>query len=61
MPCGRRPDKPSLTTTPETRLKMVELSIRDLYPVDYPIKTSDVEVKNGEAMQTADLIKQLIK
>ena len=50
VPCGTRKDKPSLTTSPEMRLQMVELAIKDFFPPDYPIKTSDIEVKNGETI-----------
>ena len=46
VPCGSRPDKPSLRPAKE-RLKMVQLAIEDSFPKDFPIKTNDIEVKHG--------------
>lgn len=41
------------------RLEMCKLSIQDYFPWDYPVKTCDIEVKNGASIPTYFLMKKL--
>lgn len=36
---------------------MVDLAIKDYFPDNYPIKSSDIEVLNGETIPTYFLMK----
>ena len=44
VPCGTRPDKPSLVTPPQVRQAMLQLAITDLLPAEFPVRVSDIEV-----------------
>jgi len=58
MPCGDRKDK-NLVVTGERRLQMLNLGIRDLVPSDFPLKTSDFEIRHPEYLPTYTVMKML--
>ena len=59
VPCGSRPDKPSLRTPAATRLAMVEQAIADTFPEGCPVKAHDIEVQNGPSIPTYFMILEL--
>ena len=51
-PCGPRPDKPDMGTTPQQRLIMCEIAVNTTVSATFPIAVTDHEV--GAAMATYD-------
>eukprot|EP00811_Abedinium_folium_P004155 NODE_13823_length_1144_cov_15.960669.p1 GENE.NODE_13823_length_1144_cov_15.960669~~NODE_13823_length_1144_cov_15.960669.p1 ORF type:complete len:245 (-),score=34.40 NODE_13823_length_1144_cov_15.960669:282-1016(-) len=58
VPCGARPDKPNMITTPEERYTMCEIAVNSTVSPTFPIKVSDHEVRNG-SMATYDSLRWL--
>ena len=58
VPCGERTDKRNFTT-PQQRFEMAQLAIADFYPNDFPVRVNPIEVENGAALQTANLMDRL--
>mmetsp|Transcript_10801 Transcript_10801/g.31234 ORF Transcript_10801/g.31234 Transcript_10801/m.31234 type:complete len:248 (-) Transcript_10801:26-769(-) len=59
VPCGKRPDKPKLKTPPVDRYIMCQIAVNTTFSPDFPIKVSDVECFEPEAMFTYDLLCKL--
>lgn len=55
VPCGPRPDKPHLSGAVE-RYVMVQLAVNTAFSPDLPVKVSDVEVLEKEALATYDTL-----
>jgi nicotinic acid mononucleotide adenylyltransferase len=60
VPCGNRKDKNNKVSS-EMRLQMCENAIKDYFPSNFPVKTCDIEVRNGESIPTYFLMKELEK
>jgi len=58
VPCGPRPDKPALQP-PLTRYCMCQLAVHSSYSSSMPVRVSDLEVFEPEAMATYDALKKL--
>ena len=58
IPCGSRPDKPSLLSA-DHRLEMCRRAVLDFFPKDYPVKVDGIEVENGSQIKTYDLLQKL--
>jgi len=56
-PCGPRPDKPKMKTTPEQRYTMCEIAVNTMVSANFPIKVTPHEVK--ETMATYDSLSWL--
>lgn len=56
VPCGPRPDKPSLKTPPIDRYCMCQLACNTVFAGKFPVKVSDIECFSGEAFFTYDLL-----
>lgn len=52
MPCGPRPDKPDMGTTPQQRMIMCEIAVNTTVSATFPISVTDHET--DEAMATYD-------
>jgi len=59
VPCGRRPDKPSLKTPYLHRLIMCHLAINTSFGSSFPIRACDIEMGEDEALSTYHLMKRL--
>jgi len=59
VPCGFRPDKPKLKTPPLDRYIMCQLAVNTTFSPDFPIKVSDIELPEPEALYTYDLLSTL--
>jgi len=46
-PCGPRPDKPKMKTSPEHRTAMCEIAINSAVSLDFPIRVTDHEAIRG--------------
>lgn len=57
VPCGLRPDKPH-ATKPEQRLAMLHLAFKDSFADNFPVRIDPVEVENGAAISTFDLMQR---
>ena len=55
VPCGLRADQPQLSS-PEHRLEMTNLAVKQFFGEKYPVKVDDIEVKNGESIPTIELL-----
>ena len=58
IPCGTRPDKPSLLAA-EDRFEMCQRAVNDFFPKDFPVKVDDIEIQNGTQIKTYDLLQKL--
>ena len=58
IPCGERPDKPHISAS-KHRLAMTKQAVKEFMPKNFPIKVSDIEVRNGKSIPTYYLMKQL--
>jgi len=56
VPCGPRPDKPSLKTPALDRLCMAKIALSTVFTVDFPVRVSHVECFATEAFYTYDLL-----
>jgi nicotinic acid mononucleotide adenylyltransferase len=62
IPCGPRPDKPSLKTPAVHRLIMCHLAVNASFGTRFPIKVNDIETRDGGvALGTYDLMSRLKK
>jgi len=61
VPCGPRPDKPSLKTPALERFIMCHLAVNGTFGPRFPVKVCDVEVRLPEALATLPLINLLEK
>jgi len=59
VPCGKRPDKPKLKTDPLDRYIMCQIAVNTMLSPDLPVRVSDVECFEPEAMFTYDLLCKL--
>eukprot|EP00754_Rhynchopus_humris_P005457 Rhum_TRINITY_DN12725_c0_g1::Rhum_TRINITY_DN12725_c0_g1_i1::g.53990::m.53990/K00969/nadD; nicotinate-nucleotide adenylyltransferase len=59
VPCGPRPDKPSLTTSSLDRYVMCQMAVNTTFTPDFPIAVSQAEVGLEKAMATYDLLTML--
>lgn len=57
IPCGYRPDKPGITA-PDHRLNMLKLALKDTKNCP-GIKINQIEIENGDAIPTFELIQKL--
>jgi len=61
IPCGPRPDKPSLKTSAIDRFIMCHLAINGTFGPRFPVKVCDIEVMLPEALASLPLINLLEK
>mmetsp|Transcript_131533 Transcript_131533/g.281174 ORF Transcript_131533/g.281174 Transcript_131533/m.281174 type:complete len:590 (+) Transcript_131533:52-1821(+) len=61
VPCGPRPDKPGLTTSPMDRFCMCKVAVNTVFTIHLPIKVSRVECFSEQAFYTYDLLCTLRK
>jgi len=59
VPCGKRPDKPKLKTSPLDRYVMCQIAVNAAFAPDFPIRVSDIECFEPEALYTYDLLCKL--
>merc|ERR1719329_1706728 len=59
VPCGARPDKPSLRTPYRHRLLMCHQSVDTNFGSRFPIRVSDIEMLEPRAMPCYDLMHKL--
>merc|ERR1719359_1907496 len=60
VPCGPRKDKPDLRS-PLIRYCMCEIAVNTSFSSSFPVRVSDIEVKEPKAMKTYDLLTELKK
>lgn len=59
VPCGPRPDKPNLKTPAVDRYCMCQVAVNTSFSQRFPVKVSDVECFEHEALYTYDLLCRL--
>ena len=59
VPCGPRPDKPSLKTPSADRVSMARLAVGEYFPSHWPISVCDAEANLPEALPTIELLELL--
>jgi nicotinate (nicotinamide) nucleotide adenylyltransferase len=59
VPCGSRPDKPSLRTPYMHRLLMCHLAVNTTFGSTFPIRVCDIEMGQPEALATYHLMIRL--
>mmetsp|Transcript_16331 Transcript_16331/g.34618 ORF Transcript_16331/g.34618 Transcript_16331/m.34618 type:complete len:277 (-) Transcript_16331:1249-2079(-) len=59
VPCGTRPDKPSLRTPYLHRLIMCHLAINTSFGSNFPIRACDIEMGEDSALSTYHLMQRL--
>lgn len=59
VPCGIRPDKPSLKTAYMHRLHMCHLAVNTTYGARFPMRVCEIEMEQESAFMTLDLMKNL--
>jgi len=59
VPCGKRPDKPSLRTAYLHRLTMCHLAVNTSFGSSFPIFVCDIEMGEEQALSTWHLMKRL--
>jgi len=59
VPCGRRPDKPSLKTPYMHRLIMCHLAVNTTFGSSFPIRVCDIEMAEEQALSTYHLMERL--
>eukprot|EP00299_Pterocystis_sp_00344_P011462 c5353_g1_i6.p1 GENE.c5353_g1_i6~~c5353_g1_i6.p1 ORF type:complete len:224 (-),score=32.84 c5353_g1_i6:118-789(-) len=59
-PCGPRPDKPNMTTTPLHRLVMCHLAVEDYFDSTFPVKVCDYEIGLPRAKGTWSLMEHFV-
>ena len=55
LPCGSRPDKPSLKTSVADRFLMTHLAVESTFTREFPLRVCDIERNVDAAYQTVDL------
>eukprot|EP00448_Togula_jolla_P008838 CAMPEP_0170595158 /NCGR_PEP_ID=MMETSP0224-20130122/14402_1 /TAXON_ID=285029 /ORGANISM="Togula jolla, Strain CCCM 725" /LENGTH=270 /DNA_ID=CAMNT_0010919299 /DNA_START=14 /DNA_END=826 /DNA_ORIENTATION=- len=61
VPCGTRPDKPTLKTPYRHRLMMCNLAVDTSFGSRFPIRVCDVEMLEPSALPTYDLLHRLME
>eukprot|EP00298_Acanthocystis_sp_HF-20_P025241 c37073_g1_i1.p1 GENE.c37073_g1_i1~~c37073_g1_i1.p1 ORF type:complete len:280 (+),score=105.80 c37073_g1_i1:50-841(+) len=61
VPCGPRPDKPSLSTPGIERTMMCHLSVESVFSHNFGVKVCDIETKLPRALGTLSLMRKLAK
>lgn len=63
VPCGPRPDKPNLKTSPLDRFCMARIAVNSIFSIDFPVRVSGIECfdSSQEALATYDLLCKLKK
>ena len=61
VPCGTRPDKPSLKTPFQHRLTMCHLAVNTCLGSTFPIRVSDIEGESDQSLSTYHLMEKLQK
>ena len=61
VPCGPRPDKPTLVTSPLDRYNMCHLAIHATFSANFPVKVIPTEVYEPKAMTTPTVLSTLQK
>ena len=56
VPCGPRPDKPSMTTCARDRLLLTHLAVEATFSSSFPIKVDDEEIERDQALTTPHLL-----
>ena len=56
VPCGPRPDKPSMTTCARDRLLLTHLAVEATFSSTFPIKVNDEEIERDRALTTPHLL-----
>lgn len=56
VPCGPRPDKPGLKTSPLDRYCMCQIGVHVTFFAEFPIRVSDIECFSENAFPTYDLL-----
>ena len=56
VPCGPRPDKPSLRTSALERLVMCHLAVDATFGTTFPVRVNDVEIMRPASIPTYDLM-----
>lgn len=59
VPCGKRPDKPTLRRTVLDRLLMCHLAVDTTFGSGFPVKVSDIELDEPKALPTWDLMQKI--
>eukprot|EP00913_Durusdinium_trenchii_P027664 g25945.t1 len=59
IPCGPRPDKPHLQTTPLDRYCMCQIAVNSSFSPSFPVQVSDLETFRETAFYTYDLLQSL--
>lgn len=59
VPCGTRPDKPSLKTPYMHRLIMCHLAVNTTFGSSFPIRVCDIEMPEEQALSTYHLMQRL--
>lgn len=59
IPCGARPDKASLKTSPLDRLIMCHLAVDTMFGSRFPMEVKDIELPLKQAAPTLHLIRKL--
>eukprot|EP00298_Acanthocystis_sp_HF-20_P010002 c18617_g1_i1.p1 GENE.c18617_g1_i1~~c18617_g1_i1.p1 ORF type:complete len:234 (+),score=78.61 c18617_g1_i1:32-733(+) len=59
VPCGPRPDKPSLKTSVMDRYIMCQLSVESVFSHNFGVQVSDIEVGLPRALGTLSLMRKL--
>lgn len=59
VPCGERPDKPSLQTPYLHRLMMCHLAVNTTFGSQFPVRVCDEEMSEPQALPTIILIRRL--
>ena len=59
VPCGPRPDKPSLKTPSADRVSMTRLAVEEYFPSHWPISVCDAEANLPGALPTIELLELL--
>ena len=56
VPCGPRPDKPSMTTSARDRLTLCHCAVETCFSSSFPIKVDDEEIERPRALTTPRLL-----
>eukprot|EP00435_Cladocopium_sp_Y103_P001590 s3007_g1.t1 len=59
VPCGPRPDKPHLKTSPMDRYCMCQIAVNSCFAPAFPVKVLDIEAYRDTAFYTYDMLCEL--
>lgn len=59
LPCGARPDKPSMTVSPVHRLVMTQIAVNTAFTASFPVTVNDYETCLPRAKGTWSLMEEL--